>query len=296
MKTDLYINNGVKRKIKHCTRSMSTADYYAAGEHYIKHIQEEKYTAIVVDFDKTIHNKHINTETEIQIRTFLNYLLENGITIGVATGNGEYITEKLRGYFNKKYHSKIIIGFYNGGVITPLDKDFIIDGNTTIPLDFELVKDFFKAEIPDGYIHEEGLWIERNPYELNFYTINDNDEYYLDLLKTFIKTNTDLKILQSPHSIDVIPSWISKLDVCKYLNFQGFRQSEILTIGDRGDRNESDYELLCRDYSLSVNTVSNAYNSCWNFAHADLSELEATRFYCQHIKVYKGYFTIFENS
>ena len=291
-----YVEYGISRKRK--GKSAKTYHCYSeAGLKYFKHIQESNYSAIVFDFDQTIHNKHIVTKVENNIRQFLRHLLENGIIIGIATGNGTYITKTLRDYFDKEYYDKVVVGYYNGGIICSLDKTIESTfSDLDIPLDFKLVKSFYEKQIPKDYIHEEGLYCEQNPYELNFYpTGKNNSDYYFNQLKLFILNNTNLKIMESPHSIDVLPPWISKLDVCKYLDFLGIKQSNILTMGDYGAESQSDYELLCRDHSLSVNNVSAAYNSCWNFAPKGMLELDATWFYLQHISISSGSFTIFNN-
>lgn len=179
-----YVDNGVARKIKN-TNLISYQDYFEAGKKYLEHLQKSVYSAIVFDYDKTIHNKHKKTETEEKIRNYINYLLEKDITICVATGNGEYIASNLREYFEEKHHSKIVVGYYNGGIISTLDKNIKINNDTMdTPLDFQRVKSFYEKEIPRDCIHEEGLWCEQNPYELNFYPIDENTgAYYFNKLK-----------------------------------------------------------------------------------------------------------------
>ena len=278
------MDDAIKEKLLSKT-PLSREEYRKAGKTYFDRMSCETFKALVLDFDRTIHNKYEETKVEDEIKQFLNEMLAHGIMIGISTGNGEYITEDLKRYFDQQYHSEILIGYYNCGIITSLDKEIRIPSDESlVPMDFSLVKQFFFGEALDQYIIAEGLE-SNNPYELNFYSdLGNEGAKYLDLLKTYIKTHTSLKILESPHSFDVIPGWFSKADLCKYMEYKhGINSNEILTIGDCGAEGESDYELLCRECSLSVGSVSNALNSCWKYTSADCKNLDATWSYFRTI-------------
>ena len=273
------INFSVQQKMR-TNSQFSLTEYLRAARDYYDGICSRKYRALVIDYDNTIHNKRERLQVEVDIRKILNEMLRNGIIIGVATGNGEYIQEELREYFDYTYHSSIVIGYYNCGIITSLDKDTKLpSGNLEIPMEFRLLKRYYYENGLDAYIISEGFE-DDNPYELNFYSeAGEIGVAYLEKLKEFITTRTSLKILNSPHSFDVIPPWISKLDLCKYLRGKGILFNQILTMGDCGAIGESDYELLRCENSLSVNTVSEELYSCWKFTPTECINLDATWFY-----------------
>lgn len=278
------ITCAVQQKIRTEAR-FSLADYLRSAKEYYYSISTRDFKALVVDFDNTIHNKRERMMVEADIKQFLNEMLRKGIIIGIATGNGEYITEDLREYFDSKYHSAILVGYYNCGIITSLDKDVKpLFGFEKVPLEFRLLKKYYYDNNMDEFIIAEGFE-SNNPYELNFFTeAGDIGVYNLNRLKEFITARTSLKILDSPHSFDVIPTWISKLDLCKYLSIIGISQDEILTMGDCGAQGESDYELLCRQNSLSVNSISNALYSCWKFTPTECINLDATWYYLKTVE------------
>jgi hydroxymethylpyrimidine pyrophosphatase-like HAD family hydrolase len=222
-------------------------------------------------------------------------MLGKGIIVGIATGNGDYIQDELKKYFHKKHHPNVFIGYFHCGFISSLNRSnasFI--KSTCFPMDFKLIKEFFFENKLYEHIVSEGFE-SNNPFELNFFSEEgEKGKQALHTMKKYIEAHTSLKILDSPHSFDVIPRWNSKADLCKYLEYQfGFSQSEILTIGDCGAEGQSDYELLCREDSLSVNTVSKALNSCWKFTKKDCTNLSATWEYIRSIRLETNTFRIF---
>ena len=278
------IKSAVKEKMS-TQLPFSLKDYQQAAREYYYRICNKNYRALVIDYDNTIHNKHEKVLIESSIRQFLNEMLGKGIIIGIATGNGEFIQEELREYFDYQYHAAILVGYYNCGIISSLDKEIRqSSGMNKIPLEFRLVKKYFYENGFDEYIISEGFESD-NPYELNFFSESGNIGVgYLKRLKEFIVTRTSLKIMNSPHSFDVIPAWTSKPDLCKYISANGIPDDEILTMGDCGNKGESDYELLCRENSLSVNTVSNELYSCWKFTPEKCINLDATWYYLKTIE------------
>ncbi len=277
------ISDAVNRKCQ-INRSISYEYCYKKAEEYCNELETKIFKGIVFDYDQTLHNKYSQTITEKQVFELINIFLSSGISIGIATGNGEYIAEKIREMFEESLWSNIIMGYYNGGLILPLSSTSTFkDQKKTIPLDFLKVKDYILKNIPEQKICAEGLY-DNNPYQLNFFSDEPNGEVYMSELKSYIQKNTNLKILSSPHSIDVIPIWISKRNVFKYINV-GKTNADIVSIGDSGQYGGNDYELLNHKFGLSVDKISDSLNNCWNFSPNGIKHLESTLFYFQHFAI-----------
>lgn len=280
--SDFSIFEAVKRK--RAISNSSTLDCcYCSAIEYLHALKSQTFRGIVFDYDLTLHNKHKETEVENSIFTILNQYLSKGIQIGIATGNGEYIAQEIRIKIHSDYWNNVIMGYYNGGFIIPLgfNKSFS-DLQASPPEDFKKMINFIDNYIPKGKICSDGI-VDNNPFQLNFFSDEDDGTFYVDLLKKYIREHTVLKILQSPHSFDVVPTCSSKLNVCNYMCQNGLNPHEILTIGDSGNYGGNDYELLNRKYSLSVDQVSGSIDNCWNFSPCNIQNLDATLFYLEKL-------------
>jgi hypothetical protein len=73
-----------------------------------------------------------------------------------------------------------------------------------------------------------------------------------------------LNILASSHSVDVVPGSTNKMAVMEALDVG---ERDFLAVGDRGDPEGNDFELLnAVRWSLSVDRVSAALDRCWNLS------------------------------
>ena len=61
-----------------------------------------------------------------------------------------------------------------------------------------------------------------------------------------------------------------------------------LCIGDYGNVEGNDYELLTTKYSLSVDRVSKNAECCWNIAPSGMKGLDATIYYLSRLTVTDG--------
>ena len=232
-----------------------------------------RYKGIIFDYDGTLHDKYVTSKTEERLFTKLNVLLENGIIIGIATGRGKSVRIELQKKIERKHWKKVLIAYYNGGVIGRLDDD-------TKPNK----QDVKMPEIFNEIISKLSLnGIEKNPYQLTL--IKDElsmTSVEFQLLKERILEVKDVKVMETNHSIDIIPVNSSKRNIFMECNFV---EEEFLIIGDSGDLGGNDYELLCGDTGLSVDNVSNSLDSCWNYALPGMRNLEATEYYLSMIDI-----------
>jgi hypothetical protein len=94
------------------------------------------------------------------------------------------------------------------------------------------------------------------------------------------------RIHTSAHSLDIIPSNSSKVNIIAAL---GARPEEVIAIGDSGDLGGNDFELLSRvTIGLSVDRISADPDRCWNIAAPGLSGPQALLGYLGAVRVVDG--------
>ena len=260
-----------RKVMKH--QGVGMSEYLRYSRLYWDKLLSRRYKGIIFDYDGTIHDKYITSKTEERLFAKLNELLENHIIIGIATGRGKSARIELQKKIKRKHWKNVLIAYYNGGAIGCLDDE-------TKPNK----QDVKMPEVFNEIISELSLsGIEENPYQLTL--IKDElsmTSVEFRLLKERILGVKDVKVMETNHSIDIIPLNSSKRNIFTEYNLA---EEEFLTIGDSGDLGGNDYELLCGDTGLSVDYISKAVNSCWNYALPGMRNLEATEYYLNMIDI-----------
>lgn len=253
--------------------------YRSAFEKFRKMIGNVAFQEIVFDYDATLVEKRSNSIVEKEIFSIINILLESGILIKIATGRGKSVRLELKEKILPQYWNNVIIGYYNGGIIAPLSDD-----ESPCP-------NFRKNELLIQLAHDFDLVTPDVKYELRpqqlTIMMDDCDKFiYKDVIFDISRQYKGLKVLMSGHSIDIIPSENSKL------NLLDGSSNNTLCIGDSGQYGGNDYELLSSTYSLSVNRVSSSIATCWNYAPVGLSDTKATLYYLRQLDIRDHYFMI----
>lgn len=260
-----------RKVMKH--QGIGMSEYQKCSHIYWDKLLSRRYKGIIFDYDGTLHNKYTTSKTEDRLFAKLNELLENDIIIGIATGRGKSARMELQKKIKCKHWRKVSIAYYNGGVIGRLDEDTKPNKqDVKMPIVFYEIINMLSLSS-----------IEGNPYQLTL--IKDElsmTSIEFQLLKERILGVKDVKIMETNHSIDIIPVSSSKRNIFTEWNLA---EEEFLTIGDSGDLGGNDYELLYGDTGLSVDYVSKEFNSCWNYALPGMRNLEATEYYLNMIDI-----------
>ncbi len=236
-----------------------------------KEICNKMYKGVVFDYDGTLHLKGDLTEVESEIFDKINYLLEKGIVVGIATGRGKSVRLELQNRISDKYWNDVVIAYYNGGCIGTLAQNEIPNKkNIEVSKEFEKIIDLFL----ENEITLDGLE-EKNPYQLSFFESFNSIET-VGIVSNLLYNIDNIKIVKSSHSIDIIPITSSKNAIFKYYEEHGFQEEDFLCVGDSGNFGGNDFELLNRQFSLSVDHVSTSKVFCWNFFKLGLRNIEAT--------------------
>ena len=98
-----------------------------------------------------------------------------------------------------------------------------------------------------------------------------------------------VKIVESDHSIDLLSSSSSKLNLFMTMQKKAAPGYKILCIGDKGKWPGNDYEILNTEYSLSVDEVSQDLLSCWNFLTLSAAGEEGLKEYAKMFTISRGF-------
>lgn len=236
----------------------------AAFETFVEKLSNSNIGGLVLDYDGTIcgaANRFGNLRQDIV--QALSSIAEAGLHIGIATGRGKSVGVALRTGLAESAWKNVVIGYYNGGAILPLSQELSVENE--FPAD-ELTK--FKELILSELPWSEWVPIETRPSQISILTNSSEQQStvfrQLQHLQ-FANDFSNLRLVYSTHSIDVIAPSVSKLNLVNHLKKQLSSQAKsVLCIGDLGMYPGNDFELLSTECSLSVDEVSPDLKSCWN--------------------------------
>jgi len=264
---------------------------------FVKKINSTSFRGIILDYDGTICSSKERLSGPIQ-RTqqqLINFL-KSDILIGIVTGRGQSARKDLQRIFPKKYWSKVVIGYYNGSQIGTLkDNDLPVTTDIKKTNILYQISQFLSSE-PTIYpfIKEPTI----RPAQLTIEVIHSgNSEVIKNIIIDSLKNKYpfSIQVLESSHSIDIIPLSTSKISIiqaCHSLLNDHNRKFKFLCIGDKGKWPGNDYQLLSTEYSLSVDRVSSDPYTCWNLSSVGNNCVEATTEYFDAIKPVKSFFRI----
>jgi hydroxymethylpyrimidine pyrophosphatase-like HAD family hydrolase/fructoselysine-6-P-deglycase FrlB-like protein len=256
------------------------AIWRGAYRKFINTLNTTSFGAVVFDYDGTLCDsteRFYGPPTDIAEK--LIYLLQRKIPIGIATGRGKSVRKEMQERIPNEYWDRILIGYYNGSDIALLSdlnhprRDIPID-----PLLNEISNTLTDNEILKHLVTE----CEIRPKQATIlskklHNFREIREMIINSLPASMISK--IKIVESSHSIDLILSDVSKIDLVSEIETMAEnlgRPKKAVCIGDKGEWPGNDYELLSTPYSLSVDYVSSDLNSCWNLAPAGCRGVQAT--------------------
>ena len=256
-------------------------------------ITDASFNSIIFDFDGTLcsaQNRYNGIDDEIA--TYLNHILSNGISIGIATGRGKSVRENLQKHLSEKYWKQVFIGYYNCSDIATLDESNVPNKNKDVsPILNEIYQKILSYKFPITISPE----LKPNQIVIQVKDKLEWGKVRVSIIQFIINLSLpNIQILESSHSIDIVEQHhTSKLSI---LNCFRDSDNSVLTkslcIGDKGRWPGNDYQLLAQEYSLSVDEVSSLKDSCWNLSKPGMKNIETTKFYLSCIKFKDGLFKL----
>jgi hypothetical protein len=110
----------IERKASHRIERLIAEDqlsfWLAALDEVLEKLANARFGGLVVDYDGTLcHEDRRFDPLPADITQVLSAHLASGMILGVATGRGKSVRERLHEALPKKYWSQVIVGYYNGG-------------------------------------------------------------------------------------------------------------------------------------------------------------------------------------
>lgn len=287
----------IERKASHRIDRLIAEDqlsfWLAALDEVLEKLANERFGGLVVDYDGTLcHEDRRFDPLPADIAQVLSAHLASGMLIGVATGRGISVRERLHEALPKKYWSQVIVGYYNGGQLFRLSDPDLPDNADRVGSKLNSIATAIKQDglLNQGKITLRDRQITLNPYPgLSLQALCEHAE----AIANHIAPDT-VRVMRSGHSVDVVPQEVTKLAVIQSLQQLAGQNGEspILRIGDRGRWPGNDAQLLANPYGLSAHEVSSDSTGCWNLALPGHRGHQATLRYLTQLKVTKRGFRL----
>lgn len=276
----------VDRKIaagKLTTSEMTIKSYTEAYRHWCEDISSTTFGGIVLDYDGTLcDTSERYSLPRVAIQDTVRDLLSQDCRIGIATGRGVSLQTELRTWIPRDDWGLVTLGLYNGGLVMRLDQSpWRRDVNESFELP-ALAQVLVEEPLGSSVKIEERDWqLSIRPIAGSRIGVEAVASWVGDCLAR--QSSTSFKILKSGHSVDVVPSTLSKASVVEQL--EGLTGKPAMAIGDRGEIGGNDFELLAsRPWTLSVDRCSGDPTRCWNVAPNDMRGPDAVIRYLRRFK------------
>lgn len=241
-------------------------------------LRETIFAGVVLDYDGTVvDSRHRFEPASEAMAGELLRIIDSGARLAIATGRGVSVRRDLQRRLPKAVWGQVLIGYYNGADVAPLDDDDTPQGGTNLCDALAPVAEALRLQ-PEL----AGSATQTNrPCQITLEAnraMPENRLWDLTRQVLLIAGRPDVTVTRSSHSIDIVAPGVTKLNVLRRLQAE-VGDGAILTIGDRGRWPGNDHELLASAYSLSVDETSLDPKTCWNLGAPGQRGVAVTREY-----------------
>jgi len=264
-----------------------------ALQEFVRRMCSAKFGAIVVDFDGTAAQAGIGSGAlQPDVTTFFQNLLDHDVPIYFATGRGDSIHRIIEASFPRRSWKKIFISYYNGALTLPYSESS--NFANLLPQDpaLESIDSIIRDDAQLNSMAETRL---KHGCQVTLKLRNCASTDHVTRVAQEIVAKSlhlNLRVVQSSHSIDIIPHNRSKLACINFAMDKIRNDRHVLAIGDRGASPGNDFDLLTHQFSLSVDTVSSDLNACWNLLPYGIRNTLGLIHYGSWIKVEPKFFRL----
>ena len=284
----------ILRKIRYSSPEIIPANlwriYADKYDEFINRMKRTSFGAIAFDYDGTLSSNDEKSRYKEQlspeVKKSLERLLKAGIPVAIVSGRGKSIAKMLKKEF-ADYRFLIYVGYYNGACVCRLEDEKSITDFRNGDIDNQL------ASMKNDLLHR-CPWVQENEMEERNCQLTITTQMHRDLVskicnEIILSNGYDaLQVWESSHSLDVVVR--AKADKRNILKM--FPDTNVLFIGDSGDFQGNDFQMLSTPYSLSVDKTSVDPDSCWNIVPQGLSGVRATLWYLSKLMVKNNAFRI----
>jgi hydroxymethylpyrimidine pyrophosphatase-like HAD family hydrolase/fructoselysine-6-P-deglycase FrlB-like protein len=269
---DHHVQAPVWRKLNAARTSgwgaIGVMDWERHLSHFLTELAATTFHGLVLDYDGTVVDTGRRRDPpEPAIAATLQRLLEQGVPIAFATGRGGSMADMLRRVLLPALWTRVLIGYYNGGLILDLSEEIPPGENRADLVAFDAAitqHRALSAVISERRFHRFQLSIVPRPplaaIDLRALLEESMEAGRLPMMRSFC----------SAHAVDVLSDGVGKRNLLRHLEAQatGTTLPRFLCIGDSGAWPGNDFELLSAPLSLSVDRVSVEPDRCWNLLPA----------------------------
>ncbi len=256
-------------------------------------ILQQSFRALVFDYDGTLANsQHGHDDAPpAEIMQTLERLARSGVLIGIASGRGGSIQERLAEIWSKDLLSVVTLGLYNGGWIASAAEHPDSDKNARPVSEFlshvtRLLRKLQTYGVPIEAIRPI------HPYQVSvrFRRGLATQGMWFVLADTLRQAGLTFgRMVCSKHSIDILAPEIDKSRlVAHMIHAHHIDPYEVLTLGDQGAWPGNDSSLLEHRFSLSVDVPSRRLDRGWKLAPEHKRDVDATSWYLERIRETAG--------
>ena len=230
---------------------------------FLTGLRDTYFAGIVLDYDGTLVDiRRRSKPAEPEMISELARLARAGVCIGVATGRGKSVRRDLQKRLPRTLWPLVLIGYYNGAEVAPLDDDCAPDGSEDVCAALRPLADALRRHPTlAGCAHQEDRSFQITLETTRVMPVGGLWELvHLVIRETGVH---DVTVTCSSHSVDILASRVSKLNVVRKLR-ETVCDEPILAIGDRGRWPGNDHDLLSKPFALGVDEISLDPTTCWH--------------------------------
>ena len=231
-----------------------------------------KFAGLVCDYDGTLVSLDARDEAlDAQMVFQLERLLSAGICVAVITGRGGSAAEKLQSSINPSFHHLVYCYLNNGSVLKRLDVEEPLEVHRLGGI--ELIEQKLKGS-PElqSYITRIKVGTYRSQITTDLVSHRQAEEALRLINATLTDFHDVLQVKTSGHSVDIFPASVSKGKACDdfiILLGKNCACRQVLILGDSGQEEGNDFELLQHRFSLSVGELHWTPSTCFPVLDAD---------------------------
>ena len=245
--------------------SHQLAAWRDAYHKFVSGLKIVAFSAVVLDYDGTLCSTEARCGSlSPAVIEQLVRVLDAGLYVGVATGRGKSVRQRLQEALPRQLWSRVIVGYYNGADVALLENNARPDGSDT---PCEALREVARALRSDPILAQLVRFECRIPQimiEVRRHT--DVDQAWELVQQVVVASPMQISLLRSSHSMDVIAPGVDKRSVVQHIRDVVGQNHDVLCIGDRGRFPGNDHQLLTEPNALSVDECSPGLKSGWNLA------------------------------
>jgi hydroxymethylpyrimidine pyrophosphatase-like HAD family hydrolase len=258
----------------------------SAYREFLTKLSSTPFRGVVLDYDGTMCSERDRFRPLPQsIVAELNRLMRGGLIIGVATGRGRSVRQRLREAVLPEHWSRTVIGYYNGGDIALLQDEHRPNAEESPSESLRAVADALRRH---RLLNQLASFEFRIPQVTVEARRPQDAELIWDIVQQLVIANTaaGISLLRSSHSMDIVAAGVSKVAVVQHVaEMAGDPHVPVLCVGDKGRYPGNDHLLLGTSYGLSVDEPAPDVGSGWNLAPVGYRGVDACVNYLRRLRL-----------